>query len=107
MLAETFPSTAHRITALTAQQIAFRIAQMAGDMLGGTLSYPSRKCARFLTQSPSREIYDIDAFCRLHFFDTPFWRAHPFALPCFVASVFSGCVSLYGAYTLEEVSVTI
>ena len=55
---------------------------MTGDTLGGVLSHPERKFSLF---------------------NSDFWRRHPFALPCFAASIVSAIASVYGGLTLREV----
>ena len=36
-------------------------------------------------------------------FDTPFWREYPFALPCFVAAAFALTFTVMAVYTVPEV----
>ena len=64
------------------KKTAYRTGQLVGLPLGGLLAHPER-----------------------HFtlFQTPFWYEYPFALPCFVASVATGCFVIMGYFTLPEV----
>ena len=64
------------------KKIAYRIGQIVALPLGGLLAHPAR-----------------------HFtlFQTPFWYEYPFALPCFVASISTGCYFIMGYFALPEV----
>ncbi|KAG8734023.1 hypothetical protein FRC10_011997 [Ceratobasidium sp. 414] len=53
-----------------------------GPFIGGTLSHPAALL-------PS-------------VFGTPFWREYPYFLPCLVAAIFTACVLVYSAFSLEE-----
>ena len=64
------------------KKIAYRTGQIVGLPLGGLLAHPARNFTLF---------------------QTPFWYEYPFALPCFVASVFAGCFVIMGYFALPEV----
>ena len=64
------------------KKIAYRTGQIVGLPLGGLLAHPARNFTLF---------------------QTPFWYEYPFALPCFVASVFAACFVIMGYFALPEV----
>ncbi|EUC58980.1 MFS multidrug transporter [Rhizoctonia solani AG-3 Rhs1AP] len=62
--------------------IVWSTGSTLGPFLGGTLSHPARLL-------PS-------------IFDTPFWNAYPYFLPCLIAAIYSCCVFIIGALFLKE-----
>lgn len=62
-------------------QVSYKAGQIVGQPLGGLLSHPART---------------------MPYFDTPFWREYPFALPCFVAAVFALIFTVLAVYTVPE-----
>ncbi|KAG9087870.1 hypothetical protein FS749_002582, partial [Ceratobasidium sp. UAMH 11750] len=62
--------------------IVWSAGSTIGPFLGGTLSHPA-------TLLPS-------------LFDTPFWREYPYFLPCLVSAIFTACMLIYSAFSLEE-----
>ncbi|KAI5122012.1 hypothetical protein M0805_008004 [Coniferiporia weirii] len=83
MMAEIYTDKTHRAYAFSTFQIAFKVGQILGQPLGGLLSHPARTIA---------------------FFDTPFWRTYPFALPCFIAAAFALASTVWAYFVLEETS---
>ena len=63
-------------------KVSFRIGQIIGQPLGGLLSHPART---------------------MPFFNSPFWREYPFALPCFAASAFAFFATILAVLALPEV----
>jgi MFS family permease len=62
--------------------VAYRTGQILGQPSGGSLSHPER-----------------------HFpalFDHPFWRAYPYALPCFVGAAYALVCAILGQIILKE-----
>lgn len=74
----------NQAVAFTGLGISFRIGQIIGLPLGGFLSHPER-------HSPG-------------LFGGAFWRAYPFALPCFVGAGIAIVAVLLGIIYVEEVS---
>ncbi|CAE6499729.1 unnamed protein product [Rhizoctonia solani] len=62
--------------------IVWSTGSTLGPFLGGTLSHP----AKFLPKV----------------FDTPFWKEHPYFLPCAIAACYSSCVFIAGGLFLKE-----
>ncbi|KAH8111331.1 MFS general substrate transporter [Phellopilus nigrolimitatus] len=85
MMAEIYTEKAHRASAFSIYQIAFRIGQITGQPLGGLLSHPARN---------------------IPIFDTPFWRKYPFSLPCLIASAIAISSAVWAYFTLEEASLS-
>jgi MFS family permease len=62
--------------------VVYRTGQILGQPVGGSLSHPER-----------------------HFpalFDHPFWRAYPYALPCFVGAAYALVCAILGQIILRE-----
>ncbi|CAE6475066.1 unnamed protein product [Rhizoctonia solani] len=66
--------------------IVWSTGSTLGPFLGGTLSHPAK------------------GFPNL--FDTPFWNAYPYFLPCLVAAIYSSCIFIFGALFLKETHAT-
>ena len=62
--------------------VAYRTGQVLGQPVGGALSHPERQFPKL--------------------FDTDFWRAYPYALPCFVGAGYALLCALVGQIVLKE-----
>jgi MFS family permease len=72
-------SEAHIFSMLT---IAYRIGQVIGQLVGGTLAHPEAKFPAI--------------------FKTPFWTEYPYALPCFIGATYSLLCAMMGQLILKE-----
>ena len=62
--------------------VAYRTGQVLGQPIGGALAHPERRFPKL--------------------FNTEFWRAYPYALPCFVAAGYALLCALVGQIVLKE-----
>jgi hypothetical protein len=69
---------------MNALKVSYKIGQIIGQPLGGLLAHPSRT---------------------MPYFDTPFWREYPYALPCFTSGAFALVFTILAIYTVPEVSI--
>ncbi|KAL5482742.1 hypothetical protein ACEPAI_9336 [Sanghuangporus weigelae] len=67
--------------AFSGSVIAYRMGQIVGQPMGGLLAHPERN---------------------FKIFDTPFWREYPFALPCFISSLFAIFGVIFAYFFTEE-----
>jgi MFS family permease len=64
------------------REIASRIGQALGQLVGGTLAHPETKLPVM--------------------FNTPFWTEYPYALPCFMGAIYSLICAMMGQLILKE-----